>query len=99
MIDCFVKSVLLAKHTDLFNYTNYAFQNLDTNEYILCVRFPNWEHSKINIGEKGILHFREVIGGEDKWFNGSTFTPYRYTGWHFINFVPINEDNKELLMK
>ena len=98
MTDCFVKSVLLAKHTDLYNYTTYAFRNLDTKEYILCTRFPNWEHKKINIGDEGILHFREVIGGEDAWYNGTSFTKYKYTGWHFIQFVPLDDDDNELIM-
>lgn len=96
MTDCVVKAKLIAKQSDLFSYTTYAFQNIDNNEYILCTRFPNWEHKIINIGEVGILHFREVIAGHDSWYAEGNFTPYKYTGWHFIKFIPIID--KQLIL-
>ena len=86
-----IKAKLLAKVTDMFDYTTYAFQNCNTGEYVLCTRFPNWEHPSIKIGEEGILQFKEVIAGEDKWFNGDSMIPYNYTGWHFIKFVPLQK--------
>ena len=70
-----IRAKLIAKQTDIFDYTTYAFQNIDTGEYVLCTRFPNWEHSIIEIGEEGILQFKEVIAGEDKWFNGTNMIP------------------------
>lgn len=84
-----IKAKLLAKCTDMFDYTTYAFQNVDNGEYVLCTRFPNWEHPTIEVDDVGILQFKEVIAGEDSWYNGSGMTPYNYTGWHFIKFVPL----------
>ena len=93
-----IRAKLIAKHTDVFNYTTYAFQNVDSNEYVLCTRFPNWEHPTIEIGEIGILQFKEVIAGEDKWYNGETMIPYNYTGWHFVKFVPIKENVDDIII-
>lgn len=92
-----VKAKLLAKNKDMFDYTTYAFINVDSNEYILCTRFPNWEHKSIQVGEEGILQYREVIAGEDAWYRDGNTTPYNYTGWHFIKFIPIIE-NRDLIM-
>ena len=98
MTESFVKAKLLAKHTDLYHYTTYAFQNVDNREYILCTRFPNWEHESITIGTIGILEFREVLAGKDSWYDGCEFIPYNYTGWHFIKFVPIREEQEDLII-
>lgn len=98
MMDVIVKAKLVTKQTDLFSYTTYAFQNLESLQYILCTRFPNWEHKSINIGEEGILHFREVIAGEDKWYRDGNYTPYNYTGWHFIKFIPFKENESEMII-
>ena len=93
-----IKAKLIAKSHDLFGYTTYAFQDSVTGEYVLCTRFPNWEHPTIEIGEEGILQFREVIAGEDKWYDGNTMIPYKYTGWHFIKFVPIKEQDNTIIL-
>lgn len=93
-----IRVKLIAKQTDIFDYTTYAFQNIDTGEYVLCTRFPNWEHSIIEIGEEGILQFKEVIAGEDKWFNGTNMIPYNYTGWHFIKFIPLKTQDNNIIL-
>lgn len=92
MTDVIVKAKLIAYNQDLFGYTTLAFQNTDTNEYILCVKFPNWQQSPMHIGDIGILHFREVIAGEDKWYDkDGQYIPYNYSGWHFIKFIKIEQ--------
>lgn len=78
---------LLAEQTDFAGYITYVFKNLDAEEYIMCVRFPNWEQVDFNIGDKGFVHVRFVIGGEDKWFDGRNFIPYNYTNVIFMKFL------------
>ena len=95
-----VNAVLLAKRSDSCGYVTYVFQNVDfTNtfdKYIMCVRFPNWDHPNIEIGELGFLEYRSVKAGEDKWYDAytNTYVPYRYTDNHFIKFIPLVQ-NKE----
>ena len=73
-------------------YTTYVFQNLEStdilNKYIMCVRYPNWMHGSINIGDRGYLHYVYVEAGKDKWFNGTDYTAYRYTDCQFQKFIP-----------
>jgi hypothetical protein len=92
---------LLAQEGDSLGYTTYVFDVLDNNEvtrlgsrYIMCTKFPNWDHREMYNGEEGFLTFKEVEAGKDTWFNGNTFVPYNYTGIHFIKFV-----NKQVIDK
>ena len=59
----------------------------------MCVRFPNWEHRTLSVGEIGYLNYKTIIAGVDKWFDGSTLKPYRYSMIQFIKFIsrPIPE--------
>lgn len=83
---------LVAKCDDTLGYITYVFECLDEEirtqtKYIMCTRFPNWEHKPVNIDDKGYLNFREVQAGIDKWFDGNNMIPYKYTGIHFIKFI------------
>ena len=78
---------LLAKRTDCMGYTTYVFKNLNTSEYIMCTRFPNWEHPCLSIKDKGFLDVKYVEAGIDKWFNGKEFIPYKYTNIIFEKFI------------
>lgn len=83
---------LLASESDPMGYTTYVFECLDENiirqtKYIMCTRFPNWDHRKIEIGEIGFLNFFEIKAGIDKWYDGKNFIPYRYNNIQFIKFV------------
>lgn len=84
---------LLAESNDLCGYTNYVFYNIDTtsyeNQYIMCVRFPNWNQSHFNIGDEGFVTCRYVREGLDKWFDGKDFISYRYTNIVFLKFIPL----------
>lgn len=53
----------------------------------MCIRYINWEHRAISLGEIGYLHFKEVRAGVDKWFDGKDFIPYRYNDIQFIKFI------------
>lgn len=83
---------LVASETDSLNYTTYVFECLEKDvkietEYIMCTRWPNWEHRKIEIGEIGFLSFFEIRAGIDKWYNGKNMIPYRYNNIQFIKFL------------
>lgn len=92
---------LLASEEDSQGYITYVFECLDEDminetKYIMCTRFPNWDHKDISLGEVGYLKFFEVEAGIDKWFDGKNMVPYRYDGCHFIKFVkkPEKVDHK-----
>ena len=72
-------------------YTVYVFQNLDTNEYIMCTKLPNWNSRDIDIGQTGFLSYKFVIGGISTWYNKEKDcqTTYRYTANYFQDFVPL----------
>jgi hypothetical protein len=91
---------LLAKEHDFGGYIIYVFENLDDasfgHRYIMTTRWSNWEHKNIEIGEIGYLTYKEVIAGQDTWYDGSKFIPYNYTNIIFIRFVKENKDNSSL---
>jgi hypothetical protein len=83
-------------------YTTYVFRNLDEcdvlHKYLMCVRFPRWETDILHIGDRGYVKYREVIGGIDKWYDGNTFIPYKYTDIHFINFVFEKKEQQNIVL-
>lgn len=90
---------LVAQETDTCNYTTYVFKVLDNAEinqlgtsYIMCVRWPNWEHRALKNGESGYLNFKEVRAGIDTWYDGSRQIPYKYTNIIFERFIEIQQD-------
>lgn len=90
-----VLAQLVASDTDSFGYITYVFKRLDKlvedAQYVMCVRYPNWNHRRINLGEKGFLSFLEVKAGEDKWFNGKDMIPYNYSAIQFLKFINLPE--------
>ena len=87
-----VLAKLLASEEDALGYITYVFECLDEDviketRYIMCTRYPNWDHRKIEIGEVGFLNFFEVRAGVDKWFDGTKFVPYRYSNVQFMKFI------------
>lgn len=95
-----IHAKLLTKRSDSMGYVVYVFQNLDFtdafNKYVMCVRFPNWDHPNIEITELGFLEYRSVVAGKDSWYNSynNQYIPYKYTDNHFIKFIPETQ-NKE----
>lgn len=95
-----VLAKLVAKNNEELGYSTYVFECLEDyiikkTKYILCTRYPNWEHRKIDIGEIGYLCVAEVQAGIDKWFDGSQLVYYKYDNIQFIKFIakPNTEDN------
>ena len=89
-----IKAQLLAFEKDFCDYTTYCFSVLDEkdkqllkNNYVLCIRYPNWNAKNIKIGDVGILQFSEIRAGIDKWFNGDIMIPYNYNDWRFDKFI------------
>lgn len=82
-------------------YTIYVFRDLDTLEYFMCCRFPNWETRPLQINEEGYVEYRIVIAGKDHWYDkiNDVLIPYKYDGYHFINFVPICNQTNEIIIK
>lgn len=82
---------LVAKEHDFGGYTTYVFQNLENkniyDKYLMCTRWPNWEHRNLDLGETGYLTYKEVVAGVDTWYDGTSFIPYNYTNIIFIKFV------------
>ena len=90
-----VLAQLVASDTDNLGYITYVFKRLDElakeAQYVMCVRYPNWNHRRINLGEKGFLSILEVKAGEDKWFDGKEMIPYNYSAVQFLKFITMPE--------
>lgn len=91
-----ILSKLVAKRNDN-GYIIYVFKCLDEQiirqtPYVMCTRFPNWNHREIEIGEVGYLEFMEIKAGEDTWFDGANQIPYRYNMIQFLRFIEQQED-------
>jgi len=97
-----VYSKLVASEKDFGGYITYVFKNLEPSpkfgfSYIMVVRFRNWQHKDVEIGESGFLTYDSVIAGQDKWYNKETeeFIPYNYTNNIFIKFVEKKDNLKK----
>lgn len=84
-----IKARLSASREDPGDYTKYVFQNLDTGEYVLCTKFPNWDTPLINLGSVGYLKYKEIIAGKETWYDhvNNVFVPYKFDADQFIDFV------------
>lgn len=87
---------LLAEEEDTMNYITYVFECLDDEikkqtKYLMCVRWPNWDHRTIELGEIGYLNFEEIRAGITMWYDGDKMIPYKYNNIQFIKFVSKKE--------
>lgn len=94
---------LKAEYIDIGNYITYVFENLEytnpDNQYIMCVQFPNWNQSKIEIGDVGYVNIRYVTEGISQWYDGEKMNVYKYTNVVFLKFIKELENvNKEFLV-
>ena len=95
---------LVAQEIDSLGYTTYVFENLEEyaikqSKYIFCIRYPNWDHKKLKLGDVGFVHCEEIRAGVDKWYDGTKMVPYNYNTVQFIKFVykPKEEDHKYVM--
>jgi hypothetical protein len=82
----------LVAYKEELGYVTYVFKDLDTEEYVMCTKFPKWNSEPIGIGDCGYIEYKEIIAGKDTWYNGSEQIPYIYEGCQFIKFVPIKNN-------
>ena len=89
-----VKGELVAAQTDSMGYTTYVFKLLDPDEieefgfkYIMCTRWPNWDHRDVRVGEIGYISYTEIIAGEDFWLDRSGLVPYKCSTVQFNKFI------------
>lgn len=94
---------LIEIECDISNYITYVFKILDSDEanflgslYVMCVRYPNWDHRMLNKGEFGYLTYNIVAAGIDTW--GQECTPYKYSAIQFIKFVDEKNDKEKDLI-
>ena len=94
---------LKAKSFDVGGYVIYVFKNLEPHnfdfEHIMCVQFPNWNQSEINVGDTGYVNVRYVKEGISQWYDGEKMNVYKYTNVVFLKFVqePEKVNNKFLI--
>lgn len=92
---------LKAKFNDIGGYITYVFENLKynryDNQYIMCVQFPNWEQSIINIGDVGYVNVKYVKAGVSEWYDGEKFNVYKYTNVIFLKFIKEQVNNEFLV--
>ena len=94
---------LKAKYIDIGDYITYVFENLNAenpdDQYLMCVQFPNWNQSDIEINEIGYVNVRYVTEGISQWFDGEKMNVYKYTNIIFLKFVKeSNIVNNEVLI-
>jgi hypothetical protein len=82
---------LNAKNVDIGNYITYVFENLESktyeDKYLMCVQFPNWNQSEIQLGDKGFVNVRYVKEGISQWYDGDKMNFYKYTNIIFLKFI------------
>ena len=90
-----VKAKLIQSKTDGCDYTTYVFEIVDEEDktrlgckYVMCVRYPNWEHETICYYEPGFLEILEVLAGIDKYYKNGDMIPYNYSNIQFLKFIP-----------
>ena len=82
---------LNAVYYDTGGYIIYVFENLDYRDhelkYIMCHRFPNWDHADLTIGDRGYVNLRYTQEGVSKWYDGDKLNVYKNTYVVFLKFI------------
>lgn len=90
------KAKFIVSTTDGCGYTNLVFERFNYSsseeQYVMCVKYPNWNQASFKTGDVGFLTVRYVKAGEDTWFDGTQHVPYKYTDVAFLKFIPIKEE-------
>lgn len=88
-----IKAKLIEHRNEFGGYKIYVFENLNyhnwEDQYIMTVRFPNWQCPELKKGDIGFLNYNIVNAGESKWWdkNEEKFHYYNYTNIVFQDFV------------
>lgn len=90
-MDLTLHAKLLVACPEIMGYQTLVFKDLEYKDsdlkYITCVVFPNWDHNTFKVGDVGYLVIKYISAGEDKWFNGKEFVPYKYSNIQFLKFI------------
>lgn len=93
---------LVAQQSDSSGYINYVFENLnytdELNQFIMCVRFPNWDQAYFQLEDIGYVKVKYVQAGIDKWYDGEEFIPYKDTNIIFMKFIHEKVSQKEIFV-
>jgi len=84
------------------NYTMYVFKKINSSEFIMCTRLPNWQVPDIKMLDVGFLQYHIVKAG-DVYFDPKleTTTKYNYSNVYFINFIlktEVLQTNNEIIL-
>lgn len=88
-----VKAKLIASNEDVNGYTTYVFKNLEPidwlNEYIMCVKYPNWEGKLPEKNIVGYLQYTYIYAGTS-YYNRllDKEDKYQFSHIRFDKFVP-----------
>ena len=98
-----LRAKLVAKCVDVGGYITYVFENLEPNtyeeKYLMCIQFPNWNQTDINLFDIGYVNVRFVKEGVSQWQDGEKLNVYKYTNVVFLKFIKEPEPvNKEFLV-
>lgn len=79
-------------------YTIYVFQ-LDTQEYLMVTKLPNWGIYNLNIGDSGFITYQTAQAGET-YYNRKTnsYQTYQYTGVYFKEFIKDRQELKDIIL-
>lgn len=94
---------LIAIQHDVLDYIYYVFKIINDEEckihnakYITCVRFPNWNHKDLEVGDFGYVIMNKIKAGVDTWYDGTNLIPYKYDHDQFMKLIPPGETKTEL---
>ena len=78
---------------DTLGYINYVFRRLDhdsyDDEFLMCVRFPNWDQKNFELNDIGFVTVKYVREGVDKWYDGKEMITFKHTNIIFLKFIPL----------
>lgn len=94
-----IKAKLVAYNHQYTGHITYVFENLEEQfpfkyKYVMCTRYPNWDHRGLKLFEEGFLTFEPVIEGIDTYFDGFNHVPYKYSAIRFISFIELPNKDK-----
>lgn len=97
-----LKCKLVAKESDILNYSTLVFKSLENNcpfghSYCMITVFPNWQSYIPEIEDVGYLMYDEVEGGKDTYYDRNTdsIMKYNFSNLIFKKFVKEQDNSKK----
>ena len=96
MIEKTEHGTLVAKREGI--YTVYVFQ-LDSGQYTMCTKLPNWGSYNLDIGNSGYLTTQYAEAGELYFDRHEQVNKmFQYTNTYFKEFIKDNNYIKEIMI-